>query len=290
MTSSSFADRPGSIWMDGELGPWSDAQLHVLNHGLHYGSGIFEGMRAYGGRIFKIHEHIQRFHESARLLGYALPFDTDQIVAASRAVIAANGQPDSYLRPVAWRGSEQMSVAAPKSRIHVAIACWPMPAYFSPTAGRAGIALTLSNWRRQAPTMAPLQAKAAGLYMTGTLAKHEAMANGFDDALMLDWQGNIAEATAANIFLVIDGALHTPVADAFLNGITRQTVISLAQDRGLEVVERRIAPREIASASEAFVTGTAVEIAPVSRIDDVAFTARSVTDDLMCAFMDAVRA
>ena len=284
-----FSDRDGWIWLDGDMVEWRDARLHVLNHGLHYASGIFEGIRAYGGRQFRLRAHIERLFESGRLLGYDIPFSADALMEACSDVVAKNGLADAYVRPFAWRGSEQMSVSAPASRIHVGIAAWSMPAYFAKSDG-GGIRLALSRWRRQAPTMAPLQAKAAGLYMAGTLAKHEAIAEGFDDALMLDWEGNVAEASAANIFACVDGALLTPIADNFLNGITRQTVIELARQQGIEVREIRLDLPTLLKATEVFVTGTAAELAPVSRIGAVEFPVGPMTLGLRDAYQALVRA
>ncbi|MBZ7924341.1 branched-chain amino acid aminotransferase [Ensifer adhaerens] len=288
--ANDFADRDGWIWVDGDIVPWRDAKCHVLNHTMHYASGIFEGIRAYNGKSFKLDEHLVRLAESARLLGYALPHSLEVLRAATQTVLEANGLRDAYIRPFAWRGSEQMSVSAPASRIHVAIAAWSMPAYFQKDGAEAGVKLALSSWQRQAPTMAPLQAKAAGLYMAGTLAKHAALDEGYDDALMMDWQGNVAEATAANIFTMIDGTLVTPIADAFLNGITRQTVIEIARSRGLTVSEERLPLEKLLTAQEIFVTGTAAEIVPVSRIGSMTFNLGPTTRDLLEAYQALVRA
>lgn len=287
--TSTFSDRDGWIWLDGTMVEWRDARCHVLNHGLHYASGIFEGIRAYGGRQFKLSAHIERLFESGRLLGYEIPFPSEILMQACDDVVSRNGLSDAYVRPFAWRGSEQMSVSAPSSRVHVAIAAWSMPAYFQKGSGAAGIKLAFSRWRRQAPTMAPLQAKAAGLYMAGTLAKHEAIAEGFDDALMLDWEGNVAEATAANIFACKDGALLTPIADNFLNGITRQTVIELARGHGIDVREVRLDLPTLLKASEVFVTGTAAELTPVSQIGTTRFPIGPVTTKLLAAYQALVR-
>lgn len=287
--ASTFSDRDGWIWLDGRIVEWRDARCHVLNHGLHYAGGIFEGIRAYGGRQFKLKAHIERLFGSARLLGYRIPFSLDALTQACDDVVSRNGLSDAYVRPFAWRGSGQMSVSAPASRIHVGIAAWTMPACFR-KGDAEGIRLSLSNWRRQAPTMAPLQAKAAGLYMAGTLAKHEAVADGFDDALMLDWEGNVAEATAANVFACIDGTLLTPVAHNFLDGITRQTVVDLARSRGVDVREVRLDLPTLLKASEVFVTGTAAELTPVSLIGSTQFPVGPVTRDLLDAYHALVRA
>jgi branched-chain amino acid aminotransferase len=267
-----FDDRDGTIWFDGKLVPWRDAKIHVLTHALHYASCVFEGERVYDGKIFKLREHTERLIRSGQLLGFENPWTVQQIEEASNAVLKAMGFRDAYVRPVAWRGAEQMGVAAQATKIHMAIACWEWPAYFSPEARLKGIRLMVSKWARPAPNTAPTGSKAAGLYMICTLSKHTAEAAGYDDALMLDWRGRIAEATGANIFLVIDGELHTPTPDCFLDGITRQTVIGLAGARQLKVVERAILPEELAKASEVFLTGTAAEVTPVREIGDYKFT------------------
>jgi branched-chain amino acid aminotransferase len=267
-----FDDRDGSIWFDGRMGPWRDAKIHVLTHALHYASCVFEGERVYGGRIFKLREHTQRLINSGRILGFENPWSLEEIEAASNEVVKANGIVDGYVRPVAWRGAEQMGVAAQQTKIHMAIATWEWPAYFTPEARLKGIRLTFAKWARPAPNTAPTASKAAGLYMICTMSKHTAEAAGYDDALMLDWRGQIAESTGANIFLVIDGELHTPTPDCFLDGITRQTVIGLARARQLKVVERAIMPEELAKAQEVFLTGTAAEVTPVREIDQYRFT------------------
>jgi branched-chain amino acid aminotransferase len=267
-----FDDRDGAIWFDGKMGPWRDARIHVLTHALHYASCVFEGERVYGGRIFKLREHTQRLINSGRILGFELPWSLEEIEAASNEVVKGNGIVDGYVRPVAWRGAEQMGVAAQQTKIHMAIATWEWPAYFTPEARLKGIRLTFAKWARPAPNTAPTASKAAGLYMICTMSKHAAEAAGYDDALMLDWRGQIAESTGANVFLVIDGELHTPTPDCFLDGITRQTVIGLARARQLKVVERAIMPEELAKAQEVFLTGTAAEVTPVREIDQYRFT------------------
>ncbi len=289
MTIIPFDDRDGAIWLDGALVPWRDAKLHVLSHGLHYASAVFEGERVYDGQIFKLTEHSERLGESARILGFSLPYTVDEIDAACRDVVAANAIGDGYVRPVAWRGSEMMGVSAQATQIRVAIAAWPWPSYFDPAALSRGIALTTSPWRRPAPDTAPVHSKAAGLYMICTMSKHAAEAQGFQDALMLDWRGLVAEATGANIFLAMDGRLHTPVPDCFLDGITRRTVIDLARRRGIEVVERQIRPEELAQADEVFLTGTAAEVAPVGRIDDRVFTPGRISECLREDYAALVR-
>ncbi len=283
-----FDDRDGHIWFNGALVPWREARIHVLTHGLHYGSCVFEGERAYGGRIYKMTEHHERLHASARLLGFELPYSVEEIDAAALEVMRVNGIGDGYLRPVAWRGSEMMGVSAQKNRINVAIAAWEWPAYFSPEARLKGIRMTRAEWRRPAPDTAPTKSKAAGLYMICTLSKHKAETAGFNDALMLDYRGRIAEATGANIFLVQDGVIHTPEPDCFLDGLTRQTVIALARARGYEVVERAIMPEELAKTQEVFITGTAVEVTPVSEIDEHRFTPGDITKTLMTDYEDLV--
>jgi branched-chain amino acid aminotransferase len=283
-----FDDRDGQIWFNGELVPWREARVHVLTHGLHYGSCVFEGERAYGARIFKMTEHHERLHGSARLLGFEIPYSVAEIDEAAREVLRVNGIADGYLRPVAWRGSEMMGVSAQNNRINLAIAAWEWPAYFSPEARLKGIRMTRAKWRRPAPDTAPTKSKAAGLYMICTLSKHQAEAEGYNDALMLDYRGRIAEATGANIFLVQDGVIHTPDPDCFLDGLTRQTVIALARARGYEVVERAIMPEELARTQEVFITGTAVEVTPVSEIDEYSFTPGEITKTLMNDYADLV--
>lgn len=283
-----FDDRDGVIWFDGKLIPWREAKIHVLTHGLHYGSSVFEGVRSYGGRIFKAREHTERLIGSARLVGFDLPFSADVLDQANRDVLEGNGITDGYLRPVAWRGSEVMGVAAKQSRIHVAIAAWVWPSYFTIEARMRGIRLHLSKWARPAPNTAPTAAKCAGLYTICTLSKHAAEDAGYEDALMYDYRGFIAEATGANVFLVIDGKLHTPLPDCFLDGITRQTVIDLARARGIDVVIRHILPAELAEASEVFVTGTAAEITPVREIGPYNFTPGQITSQLIEDYTRAV--
>jgi branched-chain amino acid aminotransferase len=281
MSMMPFDDRPGSIWFDGEMIPWKSANIHVLSHALHYASAVFEGERVYDGRIFKLTEHTERLHDSARQLNFEIPWTTAQIDEACRQVVAAQGFSDAYVRPVAWRGSEMMGVSAQNTKIHLAIAAWEWPAYFSPEARMEGIRMQISQWRRPDPRTIPAKSKAAGLYMICTLSKHAAEAAGYSDALMLDWRGRIAEATGANIFLNIGGTLHTPTPDCFLDGITRRTVIALARARQIEIVERPIMPEELAEASEVFLTGTAVEVTPVREIDGYTFTPGDITRVLM---------
>src|SRR5579863_3905395 len=261
-----FDQRDGCIWYDGKLVPWAQAQLHVLSHGLHYASCVFEGERAYGGRIFQSTAHSERLRRSAEFLDFEIPYSTAEIDDAKRLVLERNGQADAYVRPVAWRGSEMMGVSAQHNKIHLAIATWEWPSYFDPAQRMKGIRLDIAEYRRPDPATAPTRAKAAGLYMICTISKHRAERRGFADALMLDWQGRVAECTGANVFFVKDGALHTPIADCFLDGITRQTVIEAARRRGVPIVERRIMPNELPSFSECFITGTAAEVTPVGEI------------------------
>ncbi|WP_142847517.1 branched-chain amino acid aminotransferase [Telmatospirillum sp. J64-1] len=272
-----FDDRDGFIWYDGALIPWRDAKIHVLSHALHYASCVFEGERVYNGNVFKLTEHSQRLIDSGKLLGFDIPWSLEEIDAATRETVKANNITDGYVRPVAWRGSEMMGVAAQATKIHLAVATWTWPSYFSPEARMKGIRLRISDWKRPAPDTAPTKSKAAGLYMICTMSKHQAEKEGYDDALMLDYRGQIAEATGANIFLVIDGEIHTPTPDCFLDGITRRTVIDLAKKRGLKVVERAIMPEELAKAQEVFLTGTAAEVTPVSEIGPYRFTPSDIS-------------
>ncbi|HEY3638058.1 MAG TPA: branched-chain amino acid aminotransferase [Rhizomicrobium sp.] len=285
-----FDDRDGSIWYDGRLVPWREAQTHVLTHGLHYASSIFEGQRLYNGRVYKLAEHTSRLFESARILGMKIPYTEEEINRACEEVAKAQGMDNAYMRPVVFRGSETMSVAAPNSKIHVAIAVWPWPSYFSPEEKRKGIRLTISNWRRPAPDTAPTKAKAAGLYMICTISKHAAEEQGFADALMYDYRGFIAEATGANVFFVKDGALHTPIPDCFLDGITRQSIIELARARQIPVFERHIEPAEMAGFTECFLTGTAAEVTPVSQVGPYSFTPAQITEAMMDDYANDVRA
>jgi branched-chain amino acid aminotransferase len=276
-----FDQLPGVIWYDGKLAPSPDAKLHVLSHGLHYASCVFEGERAYGGEIFKCTQHSERLKRSAQILDFDIPYSVAEIDAAKRLVLEKNGQKDAYLRPVAWRGSEMMGVAAQHNAIHLAIATWEWPSYFDPAQRLQGIKLDLAEYRRPDPATAPALAKAAGLYMICTISKHRAERKGYADAMMLDWQGRVAECTGANIFFVKDGKLHTPTADCFLSGITRQTVIELAKRRGIEVIERRIMPEELTAFPECFITGSAAEVTPVSEIAQWRFTPAAITQQLM---------
>ncbi len=283
-----FDMRDGVIWFNGELVDWKDAKIHILSHGLHYGSCVFEGERAYGGNIFKCTEHSERFRKSAELLDFEIPYSVAQIDAAKKLVLEKNGMKDAYLRPVAWRGSEMMGVSAQNNAINVAIAAWEWPSYFDPAQRMKGIRIDMAEYRRPDPMTAPSTSKAAGLYMICTISKHRAERKGFADALMLDWQGRVAECTGANVFFTRDGAIHTPQADCFLNGITRQTVIDLAKKRGLEVIERRIMPDELSSFNECFITGTAAEVTPVGEIAGIHYTPGNITMSLIDDYTNAV--
>lgn len=277
----SFDKIDGFIWYDGKMVAWGDANLHVLSHGLHYGSCVFEGERAYGGRIFKSKEHSERLHRSAQFLDFEIPYSVAEIDAAKQLVLEKNGLTDAYLRPVAWRGSEMMGVSAQSNTIHLAIACWQWPSYFDPAERLRGIRIDLAEYRRPDPKTAPTLAKAAGLYMICTISKHQAERKGYADAMMLDWQGRVAECTGANMFFIKEGKIHTPTADCFLDGITRQTVMDLARRRGIEVIERRIMPDELSSFTECFITGTAAEVTPVSEIAHWKFTPGAISKQMM---------
>ena len=283
-----FDDRDGWIWMDGKLVPWRDAKVHVLTHALHYASSVFEGQRAYGGTIFKLSEHSQRLRNSAAMLGFDLPWSVEQIDAACNEVLKANNLVDAYVRPLAWRGSEQMGVSAQATKPHLAIAAWEWGKYFDPALAARGIRLDIAPWRRPAPYTAPVHAKAAGLYMICTMSKHHAENRGFNDALMLDWRGQVAEATGANAFFVRDGVIHTPTPDCFLDGITRRTVIDLARRRGVEVVERAIWPEELESFEQFFLTGSAAEVTFVGSAGPWSFEVGDLSRQLARDYDDLV--
>jgi branched-chain amino acid aminotransferase len=281
MAPAPFDDRDGFIWMDGALVPWREAKVHVLTHAMHYASAVFEGERAYGGEIFKCTEHTERLKESARVLDFEIPYSVAEIDAAKRLTLAKSGLADAYVRPLAWRGSEMMGVSAQSNKIHLSIAVWEWPSYFDPAQKMKGIRLDMARYRRPDPATAPYKSKAAGLYMICTISKHEAERKGYADALMLDWQGRVAECTGANVFFIRDGEIHTPVADCFLDGITRRTVMDLAKRRGMNVIERRIHPEELASFNECFITGTAAEVTPVSEIGPFRYTPGNMSKTLM---------
>ena len=276
-----FDDRDGFIWMNGEFIPWRDAKLHVLSHGLHYASAVFEGERAYGGSIFKLDEHTRRLHESANMLGFEIPYSVDEINNACREALSLQELMDGYIRPVAWRGSEMMGVSAQNNSINLAIAAWAWPSYFKPEERLKGIRLDIAKYRRPDPMTAPSKSKAAGLYMICTISKHAAESKGYADAMMLDYKGRVAEATGANVFFVRDGEIHTPDPECFLDGITRRSVIDLAKARGWTVIERRIMPDELPSFSECWLTGTAAEVTPVSEIGPHKFTPGEMSLQMM---------
>jgi branched-chain amino acid aminotransferase len=276
-----FDQRDGFIWTNGELVPWKEAKLHVLSHGLHYASCVFEGERAYGGMVFKSREHSERFKHSAEILDFEIPYSLAELEAAKQLVVDRNGFEDCYVRPVAWRGSEMMAVAAQHSTINTAIAVWDWPSMFDVAEKMKGIRLDIAEYRRPDPATAPALAKAAGLYMICTLSKHRAERRGYADALMYDWQGRVAECTGANVFFTRDGALHTPIADCFLDGITRKTVIDLAKRRGFEVIERRIMPDELDTFNECFICGTGAEVTPVSEIGPHRFKPGNISRTLI---------
>jgi branched-chain amino acid aminotransferase len=289
MASVPFDSRDGVIWYDGKFVDWKDAKVHVLTHGLHYASAVFEGERAYGGAIFKSREHAERLIESGRILGFKVPYSVEEILAAKDETLKRMGFKDAYVRPIAWRGSEMMGVSAQNNTIHLAIAVWEWPSYFKPEERLKGIRLDIAEYRRPDPKTAPSRSKAAGLYMICTISKHAAEAKGYADAMMYDYRGYVAEATGANMFFVKDGELHTPTPDCFLNGITRQTVIELAKRRGIKVVERHIMPEELSGFSECFICGTAAEVTPVSEIGPHTFKPAAITETLMNDYMAEVQ-
>jgi len=288
MTTPTFDNRDGFIWFNGELKPWRDSTLHVLSHALHYASAVFEGERAYNGKVFKLAEHGERLIKSGKILDMTIPYSSTELDAAVMETLKANNIVDGYVRRIAWRGSEMMGVAAQSTKINVAIATWQWPSYFKPEERLKGIRLDLSKWARPAPNTAPTDAKAAGLYMICTLSKHEAERKGYADAMLLDYRGHVAEATGANVFFVKEGKLHTPTPDCFLNGITRRTVIDLAKAHGIDVIERTILPEEMAEFEECFLTGTAAEVTPVSEIGQYKFTPGQISKTLMEDYMALV--
>ena len=283
-----FDDRDGFIWFDGKLVPWREANIHILTHAMHYASSVFEGQRAYNGVIFKLREHSERLHKSAEILGFQIPWSVEEIDAACYEVMKANGLTEAYLRPLAWRGSEQMGVSPKGTEPHLAIAAWTWGKYFDPAKAEKGIRLDIAPWRRPAPYTAPVHSKAAGLYMIASLSKQHADARGFDDALMFDWRGQVAEATGANAFFVRDGVIHTPTPDCFLNGITRQTVMDLARRRGVEVIERAIWPEELESFQQFFLTGSAAEVTLVQSAGPWRFEVGDLSRQLARDYDDLV--
>jgi len=278
MTGVPFDQLDGHIWFNGEFVAWEDAQVHVLTHGLHYASSVFEGERAYDGEIFKLNAHTERLFYSAKVMGFEIPYSVEEINQACRDTLAKQGVTDAYIRPVAWRGSEMMGISAQTNKINVAIAAWEWPSYFDPEQKLKGIRLDMAHYRRPDPATIPC-----------TLSKHAAEAKGYDDAMMLDWRGHVSESTGANIFFIKDGVIHTPVPDCFLDGITRQTVIELAKARQIEVVERTIMPGEMADFEECFLTGTAAEVTPVAEIGEYKFTPGSISKSLMDDYVVEVR-
>jgi branched-chain amino acid aminotransferase len=284
-----FDDRDGWLWYDGRLVPWREARTHVLTHGLHYASCVFEGQRAYSGQVYKLEEHTARLFESARILGMKIPYTETQFNAACNEVLKSSGLDDAYMRPVVFRGSEMMAVSAQHTKIHAAIAVWEWPSYFDPKEKLKGIRLDIADWRRPAPDTAPTKAKAAGLYMICTISKHAAEAKGYADAMMYDYRGYVAEATGANVFFVDNGKLHTPIPDCFLDGITRKSVMELARARQIPLIERHIKPEELTGFSECFITGTAAEVTPVSEIGPHRFKPGQITETLMNDYSEEVR-
>jgi len=284
-----YHDRDGLIWMDGALLPWRDVKVHVLTHALHYASAVFEGERCYEGEIFKLTEHSERLVESAKILDFEIPYSVAEIDQACRDTVAANKLSDCYVRPLAWRGSEQMGVSARQTKIHLAIAAWNWGSYFPMEQRLKGIRITHAQYRRPDPACAPAKAKAAGLYMICTIEKHRAERAGFSDALMLDYRGRVAECTGANVFLIKDGVIHTPDPDCFLDGITRRTVIDLAKARGIEVINRAIIPEELGTFTECFITGTAAEITPVSEIGEHHYKPGKISETLLNDYMELVK-
>ena len=289
MASIPFDKLGGKLWYNGEMVDWDEGRLHILSHGLHYGSCVFEGERAYGGKIFKHQKHTDRLFKSAEILGMHNRYSNKELYDAAYTSLEAQGFTDAYVRPVAWRGSEMMAISAQQTTTHVAVICWDMGSYFDPEARMAGIKLQWAKYKRPSPECAPVHAKAAGLYMICTVSKHEAEAQGFNDAIMLDWRGYVAECTGANIFFVKDGALHTPTPDCFLDGITRQTVMERARVKGIEVIERHILPEELAEMQEVFIVGTAAEVTPINQIGDINYQVGEVTRDLLTDYHNHVR-
>jgi len=285
-----YDKRSGKIWYNNELVDWADAKIHILNHGLHYASCVFEGERVYDGSIFKLEEHTIRFFHSAKRLGFEIPYSEKEINSACNEIISIQNVTNGYVRPFAWRGSEMMQISAQQTKIHVAIATWEWGSYFDPKLKTNGIKLNISRWRRPSPNSIPWDSKASGLYMICTLSKHEAEQQGFTDSMMLDHEGNIAEATGANIFFKDkDGNLHTPTPDSFLDGITRRTVIEIAKSKGIKVHERKIAPTELTNFVGCFLTGTAAEVTPVSCVADNQFKVCETIIDLNESYQALVR-
>lgn len=288
--AGAYDDRDGKIWMDGALVEWRDANVHILTHAMHYASSVFEGERCYNGKIFKSRLHSERLKKSANLIDFEIPYTVDEIDAAKQAALKANGLTDAYVRPVAWRGSgEDMGVAAARNPVHLAIAVWEWGAYYG-DAKMKGAKLDIAKWKRPSPECAPSQAKAAGLYMIATMSKHAAEAKGCSDALMFDYRGYVAECTGANLFFVKDGEVHTPTPDAFLNGLTRQTVIDMLTEKGVKVHERHIMPEELEGFEQAWLTGSAAEVTPIAQIGDYNFEVGALAKDIATSYEKLVRA
>ena len=287
--SGGYDDRDGKIWVDGTLVDWRSAQVHILTHAMHYASSVFEGERAYGGKIFKSREHSERLIQSGRLIDFEIPYTVDEIEKAKEDTLAANGLSDAYVRALAWRGAgEDMGVASARNPVHLAVAVWSWGNYYG-DAKMKGAKLDIAKWRRPDPATAPSQAKAAGLYMIATMSKHAAEAKGCSDAMMFDYRGYVAEATGANIFFVKDGEVHTPLADAFLNGLTRQTVMEMLREKGITVHERHIMPDELEGFEQCWLTGTAAEVTPVGQIGDYNFEVSALTRDIAQSYETLVR-
>ena len=285
-----FDKRSGKIWFNGQLVNWTDVKIHVLSHGLHYASCVFEGERVYDGEIFKLEEHTKRLFHSASRMGFKIPYSQEALNQSTKEIVKIQKVKNGYVRPVAWRGSEMMAISAQKTKIHVAIAAWDWGSYFDPNLKLKGIKLNISKWRRPAPNTIPWDTKASGLYMICTLSKHEAEKEGFTDSLMLDYQDNIAEATGANIFFKNEeGELHTPIPDSFLDGITRRSIIEIAKSKNIKIIERKIKPEELSKFTGCFLTGTAAEVTPVSQIDKYKFTVCNVIKDLSESYQALVR-
>ena len=290
MESVPYDKRTGKIWFNGKTVEWKDANIHILNHGLHYASCVFEGERVYDGEIFKLEQHTERLFYSAKRMGIKVPYSQEEINNACKNIVNIQKVQNGYVRPLIWRGSEMMAISAQKNKIHVAIATWEWGSYFDPKLKLNGIKLNISSWRRPAPNTIPWDTKAAGLYMICTLSKHEAEAGGYTDSLMLDHEGNVAEATGANVFFKNeDGELHTPIPDSFLDGITRREVIKIAMSKGIKVIERKIKPEEMEKFVGCFLTGTAAEVTPVSEINDYKFKVCKVISELNDAYQNLVR-
>lgn len=287
LESTSMGDREGLIWFNGKFVEWKDANIHILSHGLHYASSVFEGERSYSGKIFKVREHTERLFDSAKALDLKIPYSVDEIIEASRKALELNNLTNAYLRPIVWRG-EEMGVSAPNAKVHCAIAVWEWPTYFTPEEILKGIKVTLSEWKRPSPETIPCKAKASGLYMICSLAKQKAESKGFSDALMLDYRDQIAETTGANIFFIKGNEIHTPIPDCFLDGITRRTVIGIAKDIGMDVIERVLVLDDLKDFEQCFITGTAAEVTPVSEIDEHKFFVGDVIKRISSSYVKLV--